>query len=173
MDYRRVKSKHLARSTEECPRTSPENSDSTTGDGNFPLEQARLRLVPVFSLAQCMSILLFGWTVEFSAHVNITVPIISTFITGWTAVSTQSVVMTYLVDVFPNQSAAASASLNLARCLCAAAGTSAIIPMTNAIGIGLAFTFCAAVQLVAVIGAVVQWKFGGKWRIEAAKRRDQ
>ena len=132
--------------------------------GEFPLEKARLRLVPIFAGVQCTSIALFGWTVRYPDKVHMAVPIISTFITGWTAVSTQSVVTTYLVDVFPDRSAAASASLNLARCLFAAGGTSFVMPLVDAVGAGLAFTVCVAAQAVALLLVVVQWKFGARWR---------
>ena len=176
MDYRRVKAKHESQPTQPTDlETGNDLSSHSTTDpkDNFPLEKARLRLVPVFSLLQCMSIILFGWTIQYPDHVHIAVPIVSTFITGWTAVSTQSVIMTYLVDVFSDRSAAASASLNLARCLFAAGGTSIVMPMVNSIGVGWAFTICVAAQLVALLGAGVQWKFAGAWRREAARKRGQ
>ena len=162
MDYRRVKQEHEA-------KNSNRKFDEATND--FPLEKARLRLVPLFALIQCGSILIFGWTINSPQRVHIAVPIASTFVTGWTAVSTQSVVMTYLIDVFSDRSAAASASLNLARCLFAAGGTSFVMPMANGIGVGLAFTVCAIVQLSALLGVAVQWRFAGKWRREDEGRR--
>lgn len=73
--------------------------------------------------------------------------------------------MTYLVDVFPDRSAAASASLNLARCLAAAGGTSFVMPMIGRIGVGWAFTVCVLVQVVALTGVLVQWKFAARWRM--------
>ncbi|KAL0942088.1 MFS multidrug transporter [Colletotrichum truncatum] len=152
IDYRRVKAR-----LETQLGGAGTNSD-------FPIEKARLRLVPLFAFLQCASIAVFGWTIQFPDRVHIAVPIASTFVTGWTAISTQSLVMTYLVDVFPDRSAAASASLNLARCLFAAGGTSFVMPMVNAIGVGLAFTVCIAVQAVAVLGAGIQWKYAGGWR---------
>ena len=136
------------------------NGGADDRESGFSLEKARLRLIPAFSLIQCLSILLFGWTIQYPEKVHIAVPIVSTFITGWTAVSTQSVVMTYLVDIFPARSAAASASLNLARCLLAAGGTSFVMPLVNAVGVGLAFTICAAIQAAALVGVGVQRKFG-------------
>lgn len=159
-DYRRIKARY----------------DNADGDGdsdgtNFPLEKARLRLVPIFALLQCASITLFGWTIQYPQKVHMAVPIVSTFITGWTAIATQSVIMTYLVDVFHDRSAAASASLNLARCLFAAAGTSAVMPMVNALGVGLAFTVCVVAQLVALLGLAVQWRFGARWRRELKRRK--
>ncbi|KAJ5133553.1 hypothetical protein N7448_001422 [Penicillium atrosanguineum] len=81
-----------------------------------------------------------------------------------------SVIMTYLVDIFPGQSAAASASLNLARCLFAAGGTSFVMPMINGIGVGLTFTVCVVVQVIALVGPFVQWKFAGSWRRETGRQ---
>ncbi|EAU35976.1 conserved hypothetical protein [Aspergillus terreus NIH2624] len=172
-DYRRVKTKYEASFDSE----HGDAISQTAREENFPLESARLRLVPIFSITQCLSIILFGWTIQYPNKVHIAVPIVSTFITGWTAVSTQSLIMTYLVDIFPDRSAAASASLNLARCLFAAGGTSFIMPMINGVGVGVAFTICVVVQLVALIGPLVQWKFAARWRRkereEAAQREEQ
>lgn len=140
-EYRRVQAKYEAA--------------AEVGAGQrFPLEKARLRLIPIFASLQTLSVVLFGWTIEYSVH--IAVPIIATFITGWTSVSTQTIVTTYLVDMFSEKSAAATASLNLCRCLFAAAGTSFIAPMINKIGAGAAFSACAAAQVVAVGGLVIQ-----------------
>ena len=176
LDYRRIKAKHEARSTQSDLNNDHDIScEAANSDDHFPLEVARLRLVPIFSLVQCMSILLFGWTIQYPHRVHIAIPILSTFITGWATISTQSLVMTYMVDVFSDQSAAASASLNLARCLFAAGGTSVVMPMVNGVGVGWAFTICAAVQIVALLSATVQRRYGGKWRKEAEekKRRGQ
>lgn len=172
IDYSRVKEKFDAQShpNNDAQDTALERQ-TRNPETHFPLEKARLRLVPIFATAQCLSILLFGWTINYPARVHIAVPIISTFITGWTAVSTQSIIMTYLVDVFSDKSAAASASLNLARCLFAAAGTSFIMPMIHGIDVGLAFTVCAIVQAVALVGVGVQWRFAGRWRVEAGRRQ--
>ncbi|KAI1765684.1 MFS general substrate transporter [Hypoxylon sp. FL1150] len=174
VDYRRVKARHEAQFTQSNNIEAGNinlGPSSTDGTETFPLEKARLRLVPVFSLIQCLSILLFGWTIQYPARVPIAVPIVSTFVTGWTAVSTQSVVMTYLVDVFSDRSAAASASLNLARCLFAAGGTSFVMPLVDSVGVGLAFTICVIVQVVALLGVGVQWRFAPAWRREAEGKK--
>jgi multidrug resistance protein len=169
LDYRRVKEKFDAQSSSDQVTGEGLQRRNTEREKHFPLERARLRLVPIFSIAQCLSMLLFGWTINYSVH--IAVPIVSTFITGWTAVSTQSIIMTYLVDIFSDKSAAASASLNLARCLFAAGGTSFVMPMIHGIGVGLAFTVCAIVQAVALAGVAVQWRYAGKWRLAAEKKQ--
>ncbi|KAK3986442.1 MFS multidrug transporter [Cladorrhinum sp. PSN332] len=155
IDYARIKAS-LA--------TDPHHDPET-----FPLEKARLRLVPIFSLLQCASIVVFGWTIEHEIH--IAVPIVTTFITGWTAVGMQGLITTYLVDIFPDKSAAATASMNLARCLCGAGGISFVMPLVNKIGVGWAFTVCAGVQVVALVGPGVQYKFAAEWRRQAERKR--
>jgi multidrug resistance protein len=170
LDYARVEARHKAHITGVAHelQQNPTGGQQSLAHEDFPIEKARLRLVPLFSILQCLSIMLFGWSINYPKQVHIAVPIVSTFITGWTAVSTQSVIMTYLVDVFHDRSAAASASLNLARCLLAAGGTSFVMPMINGIGVGWAFTVCVATQVLALGLLVVQWKFGARWRREAA-----
>lgn len=168
-DYRRVKAAHEA-SRSTGPEDAPKGNDD---DDGFPLEKARLRLVPLLSALQCASVLLFGWTVQYAQRVHVAVPVVATFVTGGTAVSVQAAVMTYLVDVFAERAAAASASLNLARCLFAAGGTSFVMPMVNAIGVGAAFTVCVGVQVGALVGVRVQWRFAGAWRREAEGRKQQ
>lgn len=123
--------------------TNNPDRSKCTPEHRFPLEKARLRLLSVFSIIQCLSILIFGWNIQYPARVHIVVPIVSTQNTDWTAVSTQSVVMTYLVDIFSDRSAAASTSLSLARYLFAAGGTSFVTPKVDGIGVELAFTICA------------------------------
>ena len=171
-DYRRVKAEHEARSTQSAIESGTAASLSTVDlEDDFPLEKARLRLVPILSIAQCLSIVLFGWTIEYPSRIPIAFPIISTFISGWTVVSTQSVIMTYLVDIFHDRSAAASASLNLARCLFAAAGTSFVMPMVDGTGVGWAFSICALIQIGALLPLAIQWKYAGAWRKEAARMK--
>ncbi|KAJ5993865.1 hypothetical protein N7451_009589 [Penicillium sp. IBT 35674x] len=160
MDYRKIKTEFEARSAANIEASR--DGLHTTEQEDFPLEKARLRLIPVFAVLQCLSLILFGWTIQYSVHIG--VPIISTFITGWTVVSMQSVIMTYLVDIYHEKSAAASASINLARCLFAAGGTSFVMPLIDAVGVGVAFTICAGVQLLALGGPLIQWRFAAGWR---------
>lgn len=164
-DYHRIKSKHLEKGGEDGTSHTPKRSDETAEFDTFPLEKTRMRLIPIFAIIQCVSIAVFGWTIHYAVH--LAVPIACTFVTGWSVVSTQSIIMTYLVDVFPDRSAAASASLNLARCLLAAGGTSVVMPIANGVGVGWTFTICAFVQILGLLGFAVQWKFRARWRREA------
>lgn len=158
LDYKRVKQDYASQT---------EMLETTDRKSSFPIEKARLRLIPLFSGFQAVAILIFGWTIRY--HIHISVPIITTFFTGWCAVSAQSLVMTYLIDIFQDRSAAGSAALNLARCLCAAAGTSFISPLIRVVGVGWAFSICVLVQAVALLGALVQWRYAQVWRDEATQ----
>ncbi|KAJ2986447.1 hypothetical protein NUW58_g5022 [Xylaria curta] len=171
-DYKRVKAKYEAAISQSGSETGSEQvSKAQDDDVNFPLEKARLRLLPILALLQCASIITFGWTIQYRVH--IAVPIITTFITGWTVISIVSVVTTYLIDIFPEHKAASSASVNLARCLLAAGGTSIVTPIIGAVDVGWAFTITVAAQLVALLGVGIQWRFGGKWRMAADEARRQ
>ncbi|KAI1312586.1 major facilitator superfamily domain-containing protein [Xylaria venustula] len=167
--YRQIKIKHEGTISQSSSDT--ETKESQHEDVDFPLETARFRMLPILALLQCASILTFGWTIRYRIH--IAVPIVTTFISGWTAVSIVSIITTYLIDVFPEQKAASSASVNFARCLLAAGGTSIVTPIIDAVGVGWTFTIAVAVQLVAFLGLAIQWHFGGRWRKEAAKARGQ
>lgn len=100
-----------------------------------------------FSLLQCLSILLFGWTTQYPDRIHTAFLILSTFITSWPALSTQSAIMTYLVNIFSDHTATASASLDLATCLFAARGTSLVMRMINGIGVALTFTVVSSSNL--------------------------
>jgi multidrug resistance protein len=109
-------------------------------------EGTRLRTIWIWSVVEAASVLAFGWTVD--QHVHISIPIIAFFFLGWAAISLQSMVATYLVDVHHTRSASASASLNLVRCLLGAAGTAVIGPLLDAIHAGWTFTLLAGLMLM-------------------------
>ncbi|KAL2813361.1 major facilitator superfamily domain-containing protein [Aspergillus granulosus] len=100
-DYHRLKTKHEAlHNIEQYPNNSnPGAANNTERNEDFPLEKVRLRLVPVFSVLHCCSIFLFGWTIQYPQKVYISVPIISTFITGLTDTSSGTGGTTYSVEV--------------------------------------------------------------------------
>ncbi|KEF56558.1 uncharacterized protein A1O9_06746 [Exophiala aquamarina CBS 119918] len=133
-----------------------------------PAEKARLRTIWIWSGVQCVAVLVFGWTVR--SHTHISVPIIALFVLGWTAISIQTVVSTFLVDIHPDQSASATAALNLVRCLLGAGGTAFINPLIEKINIGWTSTFLAALMLLLSAGTLVKVVYGSAVRAKAASR---
>lgn len=135
---------------------------SQSPEHEFPLEKARLRLVWLYGPLQCVAVLVFGWVIDKNVHVS--VPIICLFFIGWAATSIQSVVSTFLVDLYPERSASATAALNIVRCLLAAAGTAAVSPCVDAMGIGWAFTLFTGIMLLGSGLIAAQFMFGPRWR---------
>jgi MFS family permease len=148
-DYRRIKASYTG---------PPED---------FPLENARLRTVWMWTGLQCSSVIVFGWTLRY--HVHISVPIICTFVLGWAATSVFGTVMTFVVDVFPNQSASASAGMNMVRCGLAAGATAGALPLVSVIGVGWTFTLVFGINLASLLLVVLQLRYGARRR----KRREE
>ncbi|EXJ59505.1 uncharacterized protein A1O5_12130 [Cladophialophora psammophila CBS 110553] len=128
----------------------------------IPIEKARLRTVWIWSALECVSVLVFGWTVNQGVHIS--VPIICFFVLGWAAISLQSVISTYLVDIHHTQSASAMAALNLVRCLLGAGGTAVVGPLISSVHVGWAFTLLTGVMLFLGGLVVVQFMFGNGWK---------
>jgi MFS family permease len=149
-DYRRFKSKF-------------------TGEaGDFPLENARLRTIWLWAPLQIASVLIFGWTLQYEVH--LAVPIICTFVLGWSATSIISLVSTLMVDIYPTKGASATAALNLVRCLIGAGGTAAVLPIANGINVGWTFTLLSGIMLASLGLVVVQVKKGARWRKMRAEK---
>lgn len=144
MDYARIKTNY------------------TGASEDFPLEYARLRTVWLFTGIQCASILVFGWTLQY--HVHIAVPIICTMFQGWAVTSVINAVSTFMVDVYPNQSASATAALNLMRCLMAAGATAGALPVVNAIGVGWTFSIIFFIVVASLLLVMLQLGVGAKKR---------
>lgn len=134
----------------------------TGSEETFPLEQARLRTIWLWSGLQCASVLVFGWTLD--ERVHMLVPIICTFVLGWASTSIIGVVSTFMVDCFPKQGASATASLNLVRCLLAAGGTALVLPVVNGIGVGWTFTLLVGLMLASLVLVWMQMRYGSKCR---------
>ncbi|KAI1608582.1 putative MFS multidrug transporter [Exophiala viscosa] len=119
----------------------------------IPIEKTRLKTAWIWSGLECASILIFGWTVDQNVHIS--VPIISLFFLGWAAISIQCAVSTYLVDIHHSQSASATASLNLIRCLMGAGGTAVVGPLIRAINVGWAFTLFALIMIISGVTVLI------------------
>lgn len=126
-----------------------------------PIEKARLRTVWIWSVLESASVLVFGWTVDQGVHIS--VPIICFFILGWSAISLQSMVSTYLVDIHHGQSASAMASLNLLRCLLGAGGTAVVGPLINGINAGWTFTLLSGIMFFLGGAVLLQIFYGKRW----------
>ncbi|WWC68835.1 uncharacterized protein I206_102770 [Kwoniella pini CBS 10737] len=144
-----------------------EESIKSKGEMDFPIEKIRMKTLWIWSSIEFISVLIFGWTIDKNQHISI--PIIFSFFLAWSAMSIQSIINTFLVDIFPKQSASATAALNLARCLVGALATGTINPLINSIGIGWSFTLWTGFMIISLGFVGVQFRYGAEWR----KKREQ
>ena len=131
---------------------------------NFPIEKVRVQIVlPTIFFSVAFSII-YGWLLHFEVHAA--GPIVVLFFLGISFTGGFNVLATLLVDMFMTQASAATAALNIARCLMGAAGVALIEKMIDGMGLGWCFTFIGL-----LIGAMtpllfVLQHFGPRWREE-------
>ncbi|KAL4740274.1 major facilitator superfamily domain-containing protein [Aspergillus similis] len=150
--------------------------ESVIGSRDFPYIQARLRLMPLYSIVLVVCLALYGPSFEFNdLHryftPNIAAPLILQFIIAFTATAIFNINSTVLVDCFPDRPASATALNNLCRCLLGAAGVSAIQPLIGAVKAMKAFFIVAGVVLLCTPLIWVEWRWGEGWRREREGRQ--
>ena len=129
---------------------------------NFNIEKARLQIaIPMYYLSTVVMIC-FGWVM--GRRVNLAAPIILLFISGWSLNATSQVLNALMVDIWPGQSAAATAANNLMRCELGAAASAAINPMKIAMGWGWAYTTLALISIAASPILWLMTRYGIIWR---------
>lgn len=131
---------------------------------NFPIEKARLQLAfPLLTLGS-LSILVFGWFLNYGIH--LAAPTCILFLMGLSLTGAFNTIGTLLVDLFPTQAAKATAANNFVRCLLGAGATALIDPMLSAMGRGWCFTFIALVMMATTPLLLVVIRKGPNWREE-------
>ncbi|KAJ5676570.1 uncharacterized protein N7477_002203 [Penicillium maclennaniae] len=141
---------------------------------HFNIERARLEIgLPSYYLST-ICIIAYGWVM--GRKVNLAAPVILLFISGWSLNATSQVLNALMVDIWPGQSAAATAANNLMRCELGAAASAVINPMQEAMGWGLAYT---TLSLISIAASPILWLMahkGMKWRqrrTEKEKERER
>ena len=166
-EYRRTCARFAATAATTLCKSDTLSPNEEEKEEAFPLEQARLGTAWLYGGVQIGATLAFGWAVDRAVHVSL--PIACLFFIGWTAVSIQSVVTTFLIDIYAKRSASATAALNLVRCLLGAAGTAAVRPTISAVGVGWCFTLFAA-MLFGCFGLLVgQMTLGKRARLRCIR----
>ncbi|RDW92715.1 MFS transporter [Aspergillus mulundensis] len=137
---------------------------------HFPIEKARLQIaLPLLALGT-FTIIAFGWCLDYGVH--LAAPTTILFFMGLFLTGSFNTVGTLLVDFYPSNAAAATASNNLVRCLLGAGATALIDPMLDAMGRGWCFTFIALVMLCTAPLLWVVIRLGPRWRKERQAKID-
>lgn len=141
----------------------------------FPLERARIQIAFPMVLLGTITILVYGWIMHIhpsNSSVNLSAPLILTFIIGFTYTSAFNAMSVLLVDLYPASPATATAANNLVRCLMGAGSTAVILYMIEAMGRGWCFTFHAGVVAGLSPILLVLEKWGPGWR-EARRVKEE
>ncbi|KAE9393308.1 MFS general substrate transporter [Gymnopus androsaceus JB14] len=137
-------------------------------DADFPIEEARLRLIPFSMVLFVGANLGYGWCIQRQVH--IAVPLILHFIIGYTSIMVLTACGTFVVDLLPAQSSSVSACNNLLRGSLGAILVSVIDLIANALHPGWTFVLlgCVCAALTPIVFVVM--KVGPRWRRRRAEK---
>lgn len=142
---------------------------------DFPVEKARQRSLPLFTVLFIVSTGLYGFSVSspsLSARAGwIVVPLVLQFLIAAASNAVFAMNQTLISDMCPGKGAGGTAVNNFVRCGLGAIGVSFIEKMIAAIGPGPTFLTLALVTVACIPLAVVSWAWGMQWRAERVQRR--
>ncbi|RAO65763.1 uncharacterized protein BHQ10_001775 [Talaromyces amestolkiae] len=138
--------------------------DRKRGDDltNFPIEKARLQLTFLWSIVLALAFLGYGWALNYKAP--LAVPLVISFLMGFTLICTMNSLTTLLADIFPDRVSTASAAQNLLRCLLGAVGAAVVDSMLSGMGVGWCYTFVFFIMIAAVGLLWFEYVWGMGWR---------
>lgn len=165
--YQKIKESRVSQA-----QTEPKKSiDSDACAESFPIERARLQLMPYLVAVFTSCVIGYGWSLQ--AKTSIAVPLVLQFIMGATLVSVLNAITSLLVDLVPNQSSSITACNNVVRCLMGAGMVTIINPIITAMGNGWAYVllggFCILVS--PLIWVEVRW--GPIWRERRVRAQER
>jgi len=167
--YRRIRDRliHEARTRSE----KDVDPKALEKDPSFPIEKARLQVLPCVLFVYTVCVIGYGWTLQ--SRVSIVVPLILQFIIGLAAIIILNAIQTLLVDLEPSQGSSITACNNIVRCTMGAGMVSIINPILVALGDGWAYTLLGGLcVLVSSPLLYVEVRWGPIWR-ERRRRRQR
>ncbi|KAK0484531.1 MFS general substrate transporter [Armillaria novae-zelandiae] len=128
----------------------PGNTEkSETGiDDNFPIEKARLRLVPFSMLIFAACCAGYGWCVQ--ERVNLSGSLLLQATIGFTTMGIMTSTQTLLVDLMPSQSSSITACNNFIRCIAGAALVSVMDLILRALGAGWTYILLGGICVLTI-----------------------
>ncbi|KAK0862252.1 hypothetical protein LTR91_021387 [Friedmanniomyces endolithicus] len=150
------------------PLTKNRQTDLST----FPIELARIQIALPLFITSAASIIGYGWML--TQPISLAGPIVLLLIFGYCQIGASQVLNILIIDIHPSAPATATAANNVLRCLIGAAATAAIIPMSEAVGNGWAYTILALFFIGSCAGPIASMRYGVEWRRakkEKAERR--
>ncbi|KAI0727810.1 major facilitator superfamily domain-containing protein [Fomitopsis betulina] len=168
-EYRRVKTQMIAASEKELDPDKRLKIEDITKEENFPIEKARLRIMPLYLATFVTTCIIYGWLLE--AKVNIAGPLIIQIVLGFSVVAVMNVTQTIIVDLAPGQSASVTACNNLVRCALGAALVSVIDIILNRLGPGWTYVLLACICIALSPILLFTYIMGPRWRTKRRVKR--
>ncbi|RSH92528.1 hypothetical protein EHS25_008944 [Saitozyma podzolica] len=109
----------------------------------YPIEKCRLAFVPLYIPLYLASVVGYGWMLD--KTVNIAGPLVMSFAIGMGAQFSTQMCSLLLIDMFPANAGASSASFNLIRCAMSAVVTAIVDPLIRSVGLGWTFTILGGI----------------------------
>lgn len=164
---------HAAEESYKYMNNLPKDFKLPKGDPppGFPIEKARLHQLPIMSAICTFGVVLYGFGV--TSGETIVVPLMAQFAVGYssTVVLTLNNILT--VDLYPGNSASASAVNNLARYMVGAVGVALTEMALDHLRPEWLFLILGGSIVVASPMAWMEWRFGATWREERRMRLEQ
>ncbi|KAJ6594563.1 MFS general substrate transporter [Mycena capillaripes] len=142
-DYQNLRRSMLAQ--------NPREEKAEKVDDSFPIERARLRLIPAFLAVFITSCIGYGWCIE--KRTNIAGPLILLIGVGLVVITVMNSTQTLMLDLMPTQGSAITACNNLVRCGLGAGLVSGIQPLLDALGPGYSYLLLGGI--CALMGPLV------------------
>ena len=139
-------------------------------DSVFNIFRVRLMCVLPQNFIAVVSFLLFGWSVDQGWH--IAVPLITSCISSYCAMSTLSTMTTLLVDLYPGKSSTASSCFNFVRCSLSTIFMGCFAKMKQSMTVGGTFSFLTGLLLCANFLTFIPMMYGMKWRAKRQYREE-
>lgn len=138
---------------------------------SFPLEKARLRLVPAYIGVISTSVIVFGWT---AGRTSLAAPLVFNFVTGWSVTALMNAHQSICLDLTPGQGASVTAANNMFRCLLGAAIVAAVDALRRALGNGWLFVLLSGACALVVLPLILFVRLRGpKLRAKRARRKEE
>ncbi|KAF5312980.1 hypothetical protein D9619_002950 [Psilocybe cf. subviscida] len=152
-------------------RMSADPTADMTREESFPLEKARLRLIPYLIILQVVACAGYGWSIQ--KRVNIAVPLILHFIIGSSGIAIMNGASTLMIDLVPGQSSSVTACNNFVRCTLSAVLVSVIDLIIKAIGNGWTYVILAVFELLSIPLIFLAIRIGPKYRVRRQRQREE
>lgn len=132
--------------------------------GSFPIEMVRCQVALPMCALVGVSFIVYGWLLWY--RTSVAGVLVMLFFVGLGVNGFFTMLSVLMVDVYPQAPATATAANNLVRCWIGAGASAAIVPMTNAMSSGWAYTLLALLNLsmAPLLWVIMRW--GPKWRAE-------